>query len=125
MIAFTCTRSKAVIPLILKFFHAPINGTVARRIFVKCLKVCLLGHHIAPLLPNSSLFSPVWFFVVFFLVGLNLNSWLQVYKVGTLPVQSNLQSILLWLFWRGWGEISRTICLGWPRTLIFYSQPPK
>jgi predicted naringenin-chalcone synthase len=29
-----------------------------------------------------------------------LNSGLQVYKVGALPLEPHLQSILLWLFWR-------------------------
>jgi hypothetical protein len=50
----------------------------------------------------------------FFLVGLGFD--LTARKAGALPLEPHLQSILFWLFWR-WG-VSRTICPGWPQTMI-------
>jgi hypothetical protein len=40
------------------------------------------------------------FFFFFFFVGLGFNSGLHAHKVGTLPLEPHLQSILLWLFWK-------------------------
>jgi hypothetical protein len=48
--------------------------------------------------------------------------WETSTQAGTLPLESHLQSILLWCF----GDVvSWTICLGWPGTTILSSQPPK
>jgi hypothetical protein len=45
-----------------------------------------------------------------------LNSGLDPCKAGAVPLELQLQSILLWLFWM-W-TVAQTICLGWPRTTI-------
>jgi hypothetical protein len=47
----------------------------------------------------------------------HLNSGLHTCKVGTLLLEPNLQSILLWLFWR-WGGGLMNCLLGWPWTAI-------
>jgi hypothetical protein len=48
-----------------------------------------------------------------------LNSGLRACKTGTLLLESCLQSILLWLFWRWWGwGVSRIISPDWPWTTI-------
>jgi hypothetical protein len=39
-------------------------------------------------------------FLIFFLVGLGLNSGLHTCKAGTVPLKPHLHSVLLWLFWR-------------------------
>jgi hypothetical protein len=49
-----------------------------------------------------------------------LNSELHPCKVGTLPLEPYLQSILLWLFW-SW--VLKTICLGWSQTLNSWISP--
>jgi hypothetical protein len=59
---------------------------------------------------------PLFQLIFFFLVGLGLNSGLHTCKVGALMLETHIQYILLWLFWR-WG-VSQTTCPGWPWTLI-------
>jgi hypothetical protein len=65
-----------------------------------------------------------WFFLlfyfylfIFFWWDWGLNSRLHTCKAGSLPLEPNLQSILLWLFWRS-GGISWTTYMGWPPTVI-------
>jgi hypothetical protein len=54
-------------------------------------------------------------YYIIFLWDWGLNSGFQTFKEGALPLEPHLQSILLWLFWR-WGF--RSICSGWPWTVI-------
>jgi hypothetical protein len=52
-----------------------------------------------------------------------LNSGLCTCKAGTLLIGPNLQSIMLWLFWR-WG-VFWTTCLAGLELGSSWSQPPK
>jgi hypothetical protein len=62
----------------------------------------------------------VFWFLIF--VRLGLNSGLCTYKADALPLQSRLQSVLLWLFWR-WGlELFAQVGL---KLRPSQSQPPK
>jgi hypothetical protein len=52
--------------------------------------------------PASQIFHFFFGFLVYFLMGLGLNSGLHAFKAGALPLELHVQFILLWLFWK-WG----------------------